>query len=212
MNSLSESQSKALLAQYGLPVPREQSAATADEAAVFAASLNGPVAVKADTPGLAHKTEAGLVALGLTGDGAFRRAAGDILARAPKGSRLLVQEMASGKRELILGMKRDPQWGAVISLGLGGIFAEALGDITLRLAPVSDAEASAMIDDLGATAIFGEYRGMAAVDRAAFAKAVMAVSRCAEENPDVVEIDVNPLIVTDAGGVVAVDALVVRSA
>ena len=211
MKSLSESQSRQILTGYGLPVPKEQSVASADDAVAFAASLGGPAAIKADRAGLAHKTESGLVALGIEGTDAVKAAGDRILAAAPEGSRLVVQEMVTGRRELMLGMKRDDQWGPVLSLGLGGIFAEALADVTLRLAPVTEAEAAGMLDDLRGAEMFGNWRGLGAVDRRMLATAIISVGQCAVENPEIAEIDVNPLIVTDNGEVFAVDTLVVQS-
>ncbi|HBT44060.1 MAG TPA: carboxylate--amine ligase, partial [Rhodospirillaceae bacterium] len=146
-----------------------------DTAAQAAAEIGFPVALKGNAPDLAHKTEAGLVEIGLADADAVRAAAARLMAKLPPGGTLLVQEMASGKREFLIGMARDAQYGPCVTFGLGGIFAEALNDTVLRLAPVSERDALAMMDDIRAKALLGPYRGMAAVDRIALAQAIIGV-------------------------------------
>ena len=206
--TLSEHQSKQVLAAYGVPVTAERLAVDADTAARAAAEIGFPVALKGNAPDLAHKTEAGLVEIGLADADAVRAAAARLIAKLPPGGNLLVQEMASGKREFLIGMARDDQYGPCVTFGLGGIFAEALGDTVLRLAPVSEREALAMMDDIRAKALLGSYRGMAAVDRAALARAIIGVGAAALAHPEIAEIDVNPVIIA-GDRPVAVDALVV---
>jgi hypothetical protein len=120
---------------------------------------------------------------------------------------VLVAAQVRGNRELIAGMVRDPQLGPAVMLGIGGVTAEAIGDVTFRLVPLTALDAAEMIDDLAAQALLGELRGEPAVDREGFAAVALALSRCAQEHPEVQSIDVNPLIVCD-GRPVAVDALV----
>ena len=206
--TLSEYQSKQVLASYGVPVTAERLAADADTAAQAAAEIGFPVALKGNAPDLAHKTEAGLVEIGLADADAVRAAAGRLMAKLPPGGNLLVQEMASGKREFLTGMARDAQYGPCVTFGLGGIFAEALNDTVLRLAPVGEREALAMMDEIRAKALLGPYRGMAAVDRAALARAIMGVGAAALAHPEIAEIDVNPVIISGSRPV-AVDALIV---
>lgn len=206
--TLSEYQSKQVLASYGVPVTAERLAVDADTAAQAAADIGFPVALKGNAPDLAHKTEAGLVEIGLTDADAVRTAAARLMAKLPPGGNLLVQEMASGKREFLIGMARDDQYGPCVTFGLGGIFAEALGDTVLRLAPVSAREALAMMNDIRAKALLGPYRGMAAVDRKALARAIIGVGAVALAHPEIAEIDVNPVIIA-GDRPVAVDALVV---
>lgn len=206
--TLSEHQSKQVLAAYGVPVTAERLAGNADTAAQAAAEIGFPVALKGNAPDLAHKTEAGLVEIGLADADAVRAAAARLMAKLPPGGTLLVQEMASGKREFLIGMTRDAQYGPCVTFGLGGIFAEALNDTVLRLAPVSERDALAMMDGIRAKALLGPYRGMAAVDRIALAQAIMGVGQAALAHPEIAEIDVNPVIIADDRPV-AVDALVV---
>lgn len=206
--SLNEFEAKRVLSAYGVPVCREALVGDAAAAARAAAEIGYPVVVKACGAGLNHKTEAGLVKTGLADAAAVGDAAGRLAAKAPAGSGILVQEMVHGRRELMLGMKRDPQFGACVSFGLGGIFAEALADTTLALAPVSEADAADMLDRIRARGVLGPWRGMEAVDRDILVGAIVGLSRMALDHPAIVEIDVNPLVVA-AGRPVAVDALVV---
>lgn len=207
--ALSESQSKELLAAYGVPLSREMVALDAGRAIAAAKEIGFPVALKADAPGITHKTEAGLVALNLTNADNVKRAAARLLNAAPAGSGLLVQEMIQGEREFMLGMKRDAQYGPCINFGLGGIFAEALEDVALRLAPLSNADALSMLTDIRAAQILGPYRGMAPVNCDTLAAALTGLGQCAIDHPEIADIDVNPMIVNDAGLPLAVDALVV---
>lgn len=209
--ALSEHLSKRLLAAYGLPVAAEVMAADVRTAVASAREVGFPVVIKANAAGLAHKTEAGLVEVGLIDETAVATAARRLLAKAAPGSSLLVQEMVKGPREFMLGMTRDAQFGPCVSFGLGGIFAEALDDVAFALAPLSRAEAEAMLDSIRASALLGRYRGMPAVDRRALARALVGLGRAAMDLPEIAEIDVNPIIIAGARPV-AVDALVVLKA
>jgi acetyltransferase len=209
--TLSEHDSKRLLAGYGVAVARETLVASADESLRAAAALGHPVALKLCGARIAHKTERGLVALGLADDAAVRRAAQDLLARArpedgPVG--LLVGEMVRGSRELIAGLVQDPQLGPCVMLGLGGILAEALGDVVFAAAPLGAAEARRMLRGLRASRLLLEpFRGEPAVDEDALVALLVGLGRLAVERPDVRSVDVNPLIVR-GGAPIAVDALV----
>ena len=112
-----------------------------------------------------------------------------------------------GNRELIAGVVRDPQLGPAVMLGIGGIFAEAIADVAFRLVPLSRLDASELIEDLATQKVLGEFRGEPAVDREKLVDVLLALSACAEEHPEIVSIDVNPLIVC-GGDPIAVDALV----
>src|SRR5438876_787972 len=152
-HTLSEHASKALLAGYGVPVARDALAADAAAAALAAAEIGFPVALKLCGDAITHKTERNLVRLGLADGGAVRAAAGELLAlRRPDDGdvALLVAEMVRGRRELIAGVVRDPQFGPCVMLGVGGILAEAVGDVVFAAAPLSAAEARRMIGGLDA--------------------------------------------------------------
>jgi acetyl-CoA synthetase (ADP-forming) len=210
MPTLSEANSKALLAAHGVVFPAERKVETADAAVAAAAEIGHPVVVKLGGDGIAHKTERGLVRLGLTDGASVAVAATELLAAARPDDgevHLLVAPMLKGNRELIAGLHRDEQFGMTVMLGVGGILAEALADVSFRLVPVERIDAEDMIDDLATQALLGELRGEPAVDRAALVDVLVGLSRAAEAEPAIVSADLNPLIVVD-GRPVAVDALV----
>jgi acyl-CoA synthetase (NDP forming) len=211
MTTLSERTSKRLLAEFGLPVAPERRAIDAGEAVEAAAALGCPVVLKLNGDGIAHKTERGLVRLGLADADAVASAAASLLAAArPEDGDvdLLVVPMVRGTRELIAGAVRDPQFGPIVMLGCGGVLAEAVADVVFRPAPLDRNEAAEMIDDLQTSALFGPFRGEAAVDRDALVAVVVALGRMITERADIASVDVNPLIITAGGAPVAVDALV----
>jgi acetate---CoA ligase (ADP-forming) subunit beta len=207
---LSEFESKALLRSYGIPTVDEVLAADADAAVRAAGALGYPVAIKLCAAGLAHKTERNVVRLGLGAESEVRDAAADLLARREPHERdaaLLVQRMVRGRRELSLGLTRDAQFGPCVMLGLGGILAEAIRDVVFRVAPLEVIDAREMLDDLKAAHLLDAFRGEPAADRGTLARALVALGRIGLERPEVVSIDVNPLILS-ADRAVAVDALV----
>jgi acyl-CoA synthetase (NDP forming) len=208
--TLSEHASKALVARYGVLLPREALATDAAGAAGAAESFGFPVVLKLCGDAIAHKTERDLVRLGLPDSKAVRAAAADLLglARPEDGPvQLLVAEQVRGRRELIAGLVRDPQFGPCVLLGLGGIFTEALGDVVFAAAPLSLVEAQRMIDGLRTQPLLGPFRGEPAVDRGALARLLVGLGRLGVERADVRSVDLNPLIVRD-GKPIAVDALV----
>jgi acetyl-CoA synthetase (ADP-forming) len=208
--TLSEAESKALLARHGVPVPAEAVAVTAADAAEAAAGIGFPVAVKLCGAGNAHKTERGLVRLGLADAAAVEAVGADLLAAArPEDGdvALLVSAMVPGARELIAGFVRDAGFGPCVMLGLGGILAEAVGDVAFRLAPLDALDADDLIDDLANQALLGPVRGEPPVDRSALAAVLLGLSAVGADDDRIRSIDLNPLIVS--GGVpVAVDALI----
>jgi succinyl-CoA synthetase beta subunit len=216
--TLSESESAELVARYGVPVAPWRRAASVAEAVAAAGAVGYPVVVKLHAEGLAHKSEQRLVRLGLAGPEAVATAAEELLVRAGEaggsdagqpGVRpdLLVARMAQGARELVAGLHTDPQFGRCVMVGLGGVLTEALGDVVIRLVPLDAADAHDALDELHAQALLDEWRGEPAVDRDAVADVLLALARLAEAEPDVVSVDLNPLVV-EHGRPVAVDALV----
>jgi acyl-CoA synthetase (NDP forming) len=177
-----------------------------------------PVVAKILSPDIAHKSDAGGVVLNIADDAALKTAAQDILHRIgsayPKAqlNGILVQRMERGLAEVILGFKRDPQVGPIVVLGVGGVLAEIYHDVTMRLAPVNLATATAMIEEVKGLAVIRGYRGMPLGDCAALAQAVVAFSQIAALE-SISEAEINPLIVKAEGaGVVAVDGLIIRNA
>ncbi|MGH9251852.1 MAG: acetate--CoA ligase family protein, partial [Acidimicrobiales bacterium] len=173
MPTLSEAASKQLLGAFGVPFPPERVVASADEAAGAADELGYPVVVKLGGAAIAHKTERGLVKLGLPDAAAVQAAAAELVAatRPEDGDvGLLVAQMVSGARELIAGFVRDDEFGPCVMLGIGGIFTEALGDVAFRLAPLDATDAADLIDDLAHQALLGAVRGEPPVDRGALVR------------------------------------------
>src|SRR5262245_9372288 len=192
--TLSEHASKRLRAGYGVPVARESLADSPQAAAAAARELGFPVVLKLCGDAIAHKTERSLVRLGLGDDAAVEAAARELLAQArPEDGdvALLVAEMVRGHRELIAGLVRDPQLGPCVMLGLGGILAEAVGDVVFASAPLTESEARALPDALAARHLLGAFRGEPAVDRAALARVLLGLSRLALQRPDVASVDLN---------------------
>ena len=189
----------------------EREVATAELAAQAAAEIGFPVVAKLCGDAIAHKTERGLVRLKLTSAHAVHEAATDLLAAArPEDGpvTVLVAPMVQGNRELIAGVVRDPQFGASVMLGIGGILAEAIADVVFRPAPLDRVTAHEMIADLATQKLLGEFRGEAAVDREKLVDVLVGLGKLASERSDIASIDVNPLIVRADGVPIAVDALV----
>jgi acetyl-CoA synthetase (ADP-forming) len=208
--TLSEADSKAVLARYGVPFAPERQVRTAEEAVAAAAEVGYPVVAKLCGDGIAHKTERGLVRLRLGDGDAVRSAAEELLAAAtPEDGdvEVLVAPMVAGDRELIAGLATDPQFGHTVVVGVGGILAEAVADVSIRLVPIERADALSMLDDLDAQALLGPFRGEPAVDREAVADVLLALSAAAQGEPDLRSADLNPLIISE-GRPVAVDALI----
>jgi acyl-CoA synthetase (NDP forming) len=208
---LPEAESLELLARAGLPAIGFARAADPLAAARYAAHLGFPVAVKIDAEGLGHKTEVGGVRLGLNDAKAVIDASTDLLAiqlTPPAVLRgLLVQPMARPGVELIVGLRRDPQVGPAVVVGLGGVLAEALDDVVVRLAPLTKAEAAEMLGELRGARLLRGYRGRPGVALAAVAELVVAIGELAVGDPAIAEIDLNPVVAGPAS-VTVVDALV----
>ncbi|HEX2577147.1 MAG TPA: acetate--CoA ligase family protein [Aquihabitans sp.] len=210
--TLSEADSKALLATHGVPFAPERVVATPAEAVAAATEIGLPVVVKLNGDAIAHKTERGLVRLGLADAAAVEAAATDLLGKATPDDgevSLLVAPMLRGNRELIAGLSTDPQFGTTVVVGIGGILAEAIADVSVRPVPITEVDAAEMIDGLATQALLGPFRGEPAVDRQALASVLLGLSAAAEADPTIASADLNPLIVVD-GRPVAVDALVER--
>lgn len=206
--TLTEYESKQLLAAYGIPVTGDRLALSEEAAVAAALAVGFPVVLKGSAADVAHKTEKGLVHLGLTSAEEVRLAYRAVRKEAGAEIPVLVAEMLPRGRELLVGMTRFPAFGPCVMLGLGGVFAEALRDITFRAAPLGEAEAEEMLQDLRAKAIFEEFRGMPAVDRAALLKLLVTLGQLALLHPEIAEIDINPVMINGSQPV-AVDALVV---
>src|SRR5262249_3009127 len=215
--TLSESESKHLIAAWGIPVTREVRVDSAEAAVEAAQRLGYPVVLKVDSPDILHKTEAGVVHLNVRDAAQVRTAYADILARAaayaPNAtvSGVLVQEMVTDGVEVIVGVSYDVQLGPTILFGSGGVMVEVYNDIALRRCPITRAEARTMLSDVKGTRVLHGFRGWPAADVEALVQALVHVSHLAAQlEGRLAELDINPLLVLPAGrGVKAVDALVV---
>ncbi len=211
--SLSEFDSLALLRAAGVPVVDAERAVDVDAAAAIAIRLGDrPLVAKLDAEGLDHKSDVGGVRVGLVGSAAVRDAVAGLL-EVGRGlgspvRGVLIEPMAEPGIELIVGMTRDPLFGAAVLVGFGGIFAEVLDDAAIRLAPVSHTEALAMLASLRGSSLLDGARGRPAIDRDSVARLVVALGRLAWERPAIVAVDLNP-VVASASGSLAVDAMVV---
>jgi len=208
--ALNEDESKQLLAAYGVPVVQEAVARDALQAVELAHSLGYPVVLKGLGSTLLHKTERGLVYLNLSTKAAVQRAAGAIArAAGDELEGILVQPMLTGKREFVAGFSRDAVFGPVVMFGVGGILTEALGDYSLRIAPLSTHDAREQIAEIKAQRLLGAFRGEQAPEIEVLVSTLLGLSQLAFEHPEVAEVDINPLIVASSGEVRAADALVI---
>ncbi|HOX42008.1 MAG TPA: acetate--CoA ligase family protein [Myxococcota bacterium] len=197
----------------GLPVAESRPATSAEEAVAAAASLGGPVALKLDAAEASHKSDVGGVRLGCLGPEAVREGFAALVAAADRAGvrgapRVEVQRMAPpGGRELILGARRDPSFGHVVLVGLGGVFVEVLRDVSMRVVPFDAAEVDEMLRSLKAYPVLTGIRGQAPRDLAALRQCVLALAGLVQACPEIAELDVNPLLLGAEGqGALAVDA------
>ena len=210
VKGINEVEAKALLNEFEVPVVPETAVADAKGAIDAANAFGYPVAVKGLGSALAHKTERGLVHLNLSNPQAVEKAVAAIKASAGDDLEgFVIQPQIAGKRELVAGLFRDPQFGPVVMFGIGGIFTEALADVTFRLAPLTETDAADMLTEIKAKAFLGKYRGEEEIDRRQIIQTLQGLSRIGVELPEIAEIDINPLLASPDGRLWAVDALVV---
>lgn len=208
--SLDEHASKQILGAVGVTVVEERLVASSDEASAVAARLGFPVVMKGLIPGIVHKTELGLVRLGIAAEGEAA-AQFDALTEAMKGTgSVLVQRQVRTELELIVGLIRDPQFGPCVMLGLGGVMAEVFRDSVFAVAPLSHVDALRLIGRLGAQQLLDGFRGALPVDRDALARLLVRVGQLGCACASIQEIDINPVMVSN-GQPVAVDASVICS-
>ncbi len=206
---LTEHETKNLLAKYGVPVTKGQIANSADEALAIALHLGTPVAMKISSPDISHKSDVGGVVLNVRRE-EVRTIYNEIISRiknaAPDANieGILVQQMAPPGHEVIVGLKKDAQFGHALMFGLGGIFVEVYKDVSFRVAPLDKSDALDMIAEIKGYPILKGIRGRKPADIGAIAKVLMSVSEMAEKE-NIIELDINPLIVSESGAI-AVDA------
>jgi acyl-CoA synthetase (NDP forming) len=215
--TINEFDAKRLLATYGIPTAQEQRVTTAAEAAAAARALGYPVVLKALSDSIAHKTELGLVAVNLKDDAALARAYAQLNERLhkleprPADVAFLVQEFVADGIEVFAGVSRDPDFGLSLAFGMGGVAIEAVRDFALRMLPLRDGDAEAMIAETRGAALFGAVRGRPASDVKSLATCLYALADFAWHHAALIsEIDLNPIKVLPEGrGCVVVDALIV---
>jgi acetyl-CoA synthetase (ADP-forming) len=206
--TLSEYESMLVIESAGVPVAATALARSRKEAEQMAERIGYPVVMKGCSAELAHKTESGMVKLNVGNSEEAARAFDELTAKMKNLDGVLIEKMVKGSREFVIGLSRDPQFGPCVMFGLGGIFTEALKDVTFRVAPLSKEDALEMIDEIKTKKILGEFRGSPAVDREALAKALVGIGELGMSCDSIAEIDINPLIIC-GDKPVAVDALVV---
>jgi acetyl coenzyme A synthetase (ADP forming)-like protein len=207
--SLTAPEAKELCDLYGIPVPREGLARSADDAVRLAEGMGFPVVMKIVSPQILHKTEAGGVLVGVPDAAAVRDGYKTIMDRAraydPKAELIgvQVQQMVTGGTEVIIGSITDQSFGKLVAFGLGGVLVEVLKDITFRMAPVTREDAQTMLDGIQAAEMLKGVRGGKPVDRAALADMIVNVSRLVDEVPEIVELDLNPVFAREDGAIAA---------
>ena len=207
--TLNELESKYILRRYGVPVARDRAVQSEKEALEAAEELGFPLVLKGCGWKLTHKSERGLVHLGLRDPEALRSAFRTVRQSGGEGLEgFLLQPQIEGRREFVAGLFRDPQFGPVIMFGLGGVYTEALSDVSFRLAPLKEADARSMLQEIRSRKLLGAFRGEAPAEEESLVLTLTALSRIGLEQPRVQEIDINPLLITPQGRVLAVDALV----
>jgi len=202
---LTAEEARLVLTAYGLPVAAGTTARTADEAAALARVIGFPVAAKLAARTGQHKTDVGAVRLNLTSESQVRRAFNEIMTVAAKlaspdtADGVLIQSMITGGLETIVGVSEDSAFGPLIAFGLGGIYVEVLGDVQFRMAPLTDRDADELLHGIRGVALLQGYRGHPAADLDALREVLLRVSRLAVEVPEIVELDLNPVIALPPG-------------
>jgi len=212
--ALVESEARAIAQAVGLPLPKTELAKNADEAIASAQRIGYPVVFKIASPDILHKSDIGGVRVGIANDADARDAFDLITYRAQRFMPdaqiwgVTVQQMIPAGKEVIIGMSRDPQFGPLLAFGLGGIYVEVLKDVTFRIAPITARDADEMMSEIRGAPLLRGVRGEAPSDLNAVRAALLRVSHLVSEFPDIVELDVNPLVV-HAKGAVALDVRIV---
>ncbi len=196
---LTEVESKELLKKAGIPVVETKLARTKQEAIAISKEMGFPVALKISSPDVVHKSDAGGVKLGLSSAAQVGKAYSEIISSIEKAypeaeiQGVSVQRMAEPGVEMILGMSKDPQFGPVLMFGLGGVLVEVLKDVSFRIVPVTERDAREMIREIKGYPILEGYRGKKPVSIPALEQLIVKLSRFVEENPQIKELDLNPV-------------------
>lgn len=211
--SLGDSEARQILTAYGLQIPKSEMATDPDEAIDLARQIGFPVVLKIASPDILHKTDVGGVKVGLNNAEAVRDAFELMVYRAQRYLPqahiwgCLVQQMVpEGGQEVLVGMNRDPQFGPLVTFGLGGIYVETLKDVTFRVAPFAVHEAEEMLNEIRAHALLDGVRGEPPLDKEAIVDSLLRISQLVQDFPEILELDINPLVVYPQGqGAIAID-------
>ena len=210
--SIGDSEAREILEAYGMPIPRSELAENADKAIEMANDIGYPIVLKIASPDILHKTDVGGVKVGLQNDEQLRDAFDLMVYRANRylpEARIwgcLVQEMLPQGLEVLVGMNRDPQFGPLVTFGLGGIYVETLKDVTFRIAPFTQTDAETMLKEIRASALLDGVRGKPAVDKTAIVDTLLRIGQLVQDFPEILELDINPLMVFSKDqGAIAID-------
>jgi acetyltransferase len=213
---LGEIEAREVIEAYGMRLPQSRLARTPDEAATIAAEIGFPVVMKISSPDILHKSDIGGVKVGVPDAASARDTYELIDYRARKYSPsatiwgVLVQQMVRKGRELLVGVNRDPQFGPLVAFGMGGIYVEVLKDVAFRLAPITRQEVSAQVREIRTFPLLRGVRGEPPADIAAAEEVVLRVSQLVTDFPEIVEMDINPLVVHNQGeGAIVLDARII---
>jgi acetyl-CoA synthetase (ADP-forming) len=207
--TLSEHESKEFIRAYGIPVTRETEVRSMEELGAAIKEIGFPLVMKSSSSRIAHKSERGLVRVDIRNKGEAEIAFREITSiMAGEEGAVLIQEMIQGKRELMAGLIRDPQFGPCVMFGLGGIFTEILRDVSFRVAPLEKRDALEMTSEIRAHKILEQVRGLPAADIDQLVRILITMGEIGMEHDRIKEIDINPLIL-EGSRPVAVDALIV---
>ena len=213
-NILLEPEAKAFLASYGCTVTKEKVAVSAEEATAFAGELGFPVVAKIVSPEIIHKTEAKCVKVNLENPEKVKLAFKELMANAKaydanaRIEGVLLYHMISGGEEVIIGLATDPTFGKVIMFGLGGIWVEVMKDVSFRVVPLSREDARDMVEEIKGYPLLTGIRGKSAKDIDALCDLLVKVSKLAQANEEIREMDLNPVFVMDKGAII-VDARII---
>jgi len=211
---LLEPEAKTVCMEYGIPVPKFRVAGSAEDAVRYAEEIGYPVVLKVVSPDVIHKSDVGGVMLGLRSAdevrSAYEKLLGNVRSHKPNAEivGVLVEEMAPKAVEVIVGALKDPQFGPTLMFGLGGVFVEILKDVSFRVAPITEDDATEMITEIKAYPILQGYRGMPPADVDAIKQILLNTSRLVMEHQEIAELDLNPIMVYQKGAK-AVDARII---
>jgi acyl-CoA synthetase (NDP forming) len=215
--NLLETESRAVLTEYDIALPEAALATTAQQARDAASTMRYPLAMKVVSPDIIHKSDAGGIKLNLRDAAEVAKAFGEIMSNAEKATTkervvgTLISPMAAPGQECIIGMIRDPQFGPVIMFGLGGIFVEVLKDVSFRVAPLAQEDIDEMIEEIKGYRVLMGIRGEKAKDVDALKDIIAKLSRMAIDNPEITEIDLNPVIVHEKGASIVDSRIILGS-